>query len=408
MKKTILTLFIVFITVTICNSQSVVIVAGIGTQGYSGNGSLAINAQLNYPRHLAFDNIGNMYFVEQGNHVLRKIDVNGVITTIAGTGTLGYAGDGGIATLAQLNSPRGLCIDNSGNIYISDTNNNVIRKINTSGIITTIVGNGVAGFSGDAGSAVLSQLNSPRGITIDSQGDLYIADMNNSRVRKVGSNNIISTYAGSSLNYSIGDGGQATMAGFVTPYDIEIYNNNVYVADIGAHNIRKINQSGVITTYTSSIASPSGLTFDSNGNLFITGLMGTLAKIDNLGIFSDILNSGLYLTSGVGFDNNNSLYLSDTANNQIKKIDMTVLNVIDQISNKEIVIYPNPTSDFLSVQIPNEISIDKIAISDLTGKVLLKQKEIITKIDVSNFKNGIYIIEVISGENSYFKKFVKN
>ena len=115
MKKIILTLLIAFATSPICNSQQ--IIAGIGTPGYSGNGSTAIGAQLDRPRHLAFDNIGNLYFVEQGNHIVRKIDVNGIISTIAGNGTNGYSGDGGLAVTAQFNSPRGICIDSNGNIW---------------------------------------------------------------------------------------------------------------------------------------------------------------------------------------------------------------------------------------------------------------------------------------------------
>ena len=265
MKRIILTLLISIITITFSNSQTVEIFAGTGTAGYSGDGTVAINSELNFPRHLEFDSVGNLYFADENNNVIRMINTNGIITTVIGNGSAGYSGDGGLATSAQINNPRGICIDNAGNIYISDEND-VIRRVDVTGIITTVAGNGSGGFSGDGGLATSAQLKNPKGITVDNQGNLFIADISNDRIRKVDTNNIISTFAG--YDGFTQTGGLATLTNIEPPYDVCIHNNELYFIEFSG-NIRKVDNQGIITTLANSFDFGIGtsLAFDDNDNI---------------------------------------------------------------------------------------------------------------------------------------------
>ena len=160
-------------------------VAGTGTAGYNGDGGSAISAELNLPQGIAVDSFGNLYIADTSNHRIRKVTPGGIITTVVGTGTVGYSGDGGIATLAQLKAPTNIAIDYDGNMYITDLGNDSIRKVNICGIISTIAGNGSFGFSGDGGPAINAKLNDPYGITFDYSGNLYFSDLTNNRIRKL-------------------------------------------------------------------------------------------------------------------------------------------------------------------------------------------------------------------------------
>jgi RHS repeat-associated protein len=160
-------------------------VAGTGKWGYSGDGGPATQAKLNFPYDIKVDPLGNLYIADFDNHRIRKVDTNGIITTIAGTGTPGYSGDGGPAIQAQLDSPMGIALDYSGNLYIGELNNHRIRKVDTNGIITTIAGNGNPGYSGDGGPPNRAMINDPYGVAVDAAGNLYIADYMNYRIRKV-------------------------------------------------------------------------------------------------------------------------------------------------------------------------------------------------------------------------------
>jgi sugar lactone lactonase YvrE len=190
--------------------------AGTSTPGYSGDGGPAINAELYLAAALACDSAGNLFIAELINNRIRKIDGNGIITTVAGTGIAGFGGDNVYATIAELNQPDGVTVDAAGNIYISDASNYRIRKVGTNGVISTIAGTGSHGFSGDNGPATAAQLYLPAGLAIDAAGNLYLADSDNNRIRKISTNGIISTVAGSSLGY-FGDGGAATNARLFEP-----------------------------------------------------------------------------------------------------------------------------------------------------------------------------------------------
>jgi sugar lactone lactonase YvrE len=228
-------------------------VAGNNTSGFSGDGGPATAAQLNFPQGIILDNNGNLYISDAGNRVIRKVNSSGIISTIAGTpGVYGYSGDGGQAALAQLGAPAGLAIDASGNIYFADPGKHVIRKIAVNGIITTVAGNGTNGYSGDGGAATSAKLNTPNDVYVDAANNLYIADKSNHAIRKVDASGTITTVAGigGSLNYGFsGDGGQATAAKLDRPQSISgDASGNLYISDYGNNRIRKVSSSGVITT----------------------------------------------------------------------------------------------------------------------------------------------------------------
>jgi hypothetical protein len=172
------------------------VVAGNGTYGFSGDGGPATSASLFLPYGVAVDGAGNLYIADLLNQRIRKVDTTGTITTVAGSGTYGFSGDGGPAISANLGSPDGLAVDTAGNLYIADLYNRRIRKVDSSGMISTVAGNGAYGFSGDGGPATGASLSNPTGVAVDRTGNVYIADQGNQRIRKVDITGRISTVAG--------------------------------------------------------------------------------------------------------------------------------------------------------------------------------------------------------------------
>jgi sugar lactone lactonase YvrE len=231
-------------------SGTIMTVAGNGTEGYTGNGGAAIGAELNYPDGVTVDNIGNIYFADSGNSVIRKVNVaTGIITTVAGNGIVGYSGDGGAATSSELNSPYNVALDNAGNIYIADSGNNVIRRVAAStGIITTVAGNGSQGYSGDGGAATSAELNYPGGLVVDNAGNIYIADSNNNVIRKVATSGTITTVVGNGSPGYKGDGGAATSAELNGPQDVVLDGaGDIYIPDSSNNSIRKVSVGTVPT-----------------------------------------------------------------------------------------------------------------------------------------------------------------
>ena len=225
------------------------------TAGFSGDGGFATLAQLKFPYGVTFDAVGNLYIADQGNNRIRKVDTVGNISTVAGT-TAGFSGDGGAATLAQLNNPTSVSVDAAGNIYIADRINHRIRKVDTAGNISTVAGTTV-GFSGDGGLATLAQLNTPYSVSVDAAGNLYIADAQNHRIRKVDTAGNISTVAGTTAGFS-GDGGAATLAQLSLPIGVTFDDaGNLYIGDLLNHRIRKVEGSDT-TPPTGSISIDAG------------------------------------------------------------------------------------------------------------------------------------------------------
>ena len=265
-------------------------VAGNGTNGDSGDGGMAKSAQLNIPLSITVDVDGNVIFIDAGNNVVRVVSfADGKISSIIGTRGQGYAGNNGPATAALLFNPYSIAADHSGNLYLAELGNHVIRMISkSSGKITSLAGQGPShpGYSGDNGLATSATLNSPHGVAVDAEGTIYISDSGNNVIRKI-KNGIITTIAGTGVKGYSGDGANALVATFYSLSGIAVdAAGNVYVADTGNNVIRKIDTaSGVISTvagngvvgYTgdggaatsAKLSGPLGVAVDSNGNIFI-------------------------------------------------------------------------------------------------------------------------------------------
>src|SRR5262245_3692272 len=227
-------------------------IAGDGTAGFLGDGAAGTAARVNQPWGVAVDAVGNAYIADTYNHRIRMVTPAGVITTVAGNGTAGFLGDGALATSARLYYPTGVALDTAGNLYIADKNNNRIRKVTAAtGVISTVAGSGAAGFGGDGGLATSAQLNLPISVAVDSSGNLYIGDQYNHRIRKVtAATGVISTLAGTGTVGYDGDGALATAALLNFPAGVGVdAAGNVYIADEGNSRVRKVAAgSGVITT----------------------------------------------------------------------------------------------------------------------------------------------------------------
>jgi len=313
-------------------------VAGTNNAGYSGDGGAAINASLDYPKGAVMDAGGNLYIADSGNNRVRKVDTNGIITTFAGTNSSGYSGDGGAAINARLYSPFGVACDSAGNLYIADTSNNRIRKVGTNGIITTVAGTNSGGYSGDGGAAVNARLYTPFGVAVDSLGNLYIADDSNNRIRKVDTNGIITTFAGTNAAGYAGDGGAAVNANLRGPWGVvEDALGDLYIGDELNHRIRKVDTNGIITTVAGTNSAgysgdggaavnaelfwPAGVDLDAFGNLYIAdGYNDCIRKVSTNGIINTIAAGAMNNPIGVAFDALGNLYIADSGNCRIREV----------------------------------------------------------------------------------------
>lgn len=218
-------------------------VAGNGQSGYAGDGGLATGTTLYYPQGMAIDRNGNLYIADRGNNRIRKVDAGGVIATVAGNGVSGFSGDGGQATTAKLFHPSGVAIAADGSLYIVDQDNNRVRKVDPTGVISTVAGTGNAGYSGDGGPATNAALNVPIAVALDNAGNFYVSDSNNFRIRKIDATGTITTFAGNGMTGSAGqgDGGPATSAALNYPYGITIdASGHLYIAEQIGQIVRKV------------------------------------------------------------------------------------------------------------------------------------------------------------------------
>jgi sugar lactone lactonase YvrE len=266
---------------------TIVTVAGTGSAGFAGDSGQAVSAQLYYPAGVAVDASGNIYIADTSNHRVRRVDPQGVITTVAGTGTTGFAGDGGLGAAAKLYSPAGVAVEASGNIYIADTDNHRVRRVDPQGVITTVAGTGTAGYFGDMGPGSATTLNKPKGVAVDSSGNVYIADTDNHRVRQVNSLGTITTVAGNGTAGYFGEGGPATATTLNSPAGVAVDSSgNVYITERGNHRVRQVDSLGTITTVAgngtagysgddgpstfASLNSPTGVAIHPSGSILIT------------------------------------------------------------------------------------------------------------------------------------------
>jgi sugar lactone lactonase YvrE len=328
-------------------------VAGCGEDGFFGDGDYATNAALAWPADVAVDALGNLFIADTGNQRIRQIDTNGIITTVAGNGYRGYPGDGSAATAAYLWNPVGVALDAIGNLFIADEGTHRIRKVDTNGIITTVAGNATDGFSGDGNYATNAAISYPSGVAVDTNGNLFIADYNNCRLRVVNSNGIISTLAGNGTNGYSGDGGRATNAMMTCPVGVTADGaGNVFTADQENFRLRKVNTNGMISTVAGNGATgwpgngnapllarlnnPQAVALDSAGKLFLSdsannlvrvlatnGSISTAAGTGDAAYFGDggaATNASLNAPSGLALDAFGDLFIADTGNERIRMV----------------------------------------------------------------------------------------
>ena len=311
-------------------------VSGTGVPGYSGDSGDADAAQLNLPHSVVVDGVGNIYIADFDNNRVRRIAVNGTITTVAGTGVAGFSGDGGLATSAELNQPIHLAVDANNNIYVLDFGNRRIRKIDVAtGIIDTLAGNGFNGFNGDGLAPTQTNFSIPWGIALDAAGDLYIADRGNHRIRKIDiatnlGSPVVTTVAGNgttgdvAVDPSFGDGGQATAATLNSPHSLLFDGaGNMYIADTFNHRIRMVDTLGVITTVAGEVSpaapgqlwpgfknglaaearfrQPRRISLSAAGDLYIADANNNrIRKLDTLGMVSTVAGTGVADFNGDG------------------------------------------------------------------------------------------------------------
>ena len=347
-------------------------IAGTGQYGYSGDGGLANAAQLNQPTCVVVDSTGNLYIGDIATYTVRKVAAGTrIITTYAGTGVAGYSGDGGPASSASMYGPSACALDSADNLYLADVGNDVIRKIAVStGVITTVAGNGFGagsargGFSGDGGPAKAGELYQPYGVAVDADGNLFISDLSNQRVRKVdAATGIITTIAGNGTYGCSGNSGPATSAMIANPEQLALdASGNLYIAEQGANVVAKVDLStGVISTIAGNgtagkgngtenpvvtgdgglatkaqLAQPQGVALDSAGDVFIadsnnqrvrmvsasTGIITTVVgtTIGYSGDGGASNHAKVHNPEGLFFDAAGNLYLVDSYNSVVRKV----------------------------------------------------------------------------------------
>ena len=317
-----------------------------GATHYAGDQGQATSALIHEPQHAIKDPAGNLYISDTDNHAIRKVATNGIITTIAGNGTCGYAGDQGPAVSATLCYPLALALDSNGNLYVADSSNYVVRRIDNGGRITTYAGNGTPGDAYHGSQATAAQFRSPVGLAADGAGNLYVSDAASFRVHKVAADGTISLFAGTGTQGYLGDGGLATAAQLASPVHLALdgSGSKLYIADVLNNEVRKV-EGGIITTVVGTptccdashpyIGRPGGIAVDSSGNLYVsmpsfsyvakvsgstvTAIAGnnrwTFAGDGGLATSASVNNPG-----GLWVDAAGDVYVADVSNNRIRKL----------------------------------------------------------------------------------------
>ncbi len=333
-------------------NSAIITMAGTGVRGYSGDGGPADQARLHYPKNIAFDSDGSLYIADSGNHRIRRIAPDGIITTVTGRSGGGDLGDGGPADQARLWSPNGIALDSDGGLYIADSQNHRIRHIASDGIITTVAGTGTSGYSGDGGFADQASLRNPMGVALGSDGSLYIADSMNNRIRRIAPDGIITTVAGTGTSGYSGDGGFADQAEFYTPQGIAFDSDgSLYITDVNNNRIRRVTPDGIITTVAGTgrigysgdggsadqamLSQPRDIALSTDGSFYIAGYNNQrIRRVAPDGIITTVAGTGtsgysgdggsadqtrLSWPSGIAIGHDGSLYIVDTHNHRIRR-----------------------------------------------------------------------------------------
>ena len=437
MKK--LLLFIFIICIKLVNAQIIITVAGDTTQGSIGDGGQATNAELTWPQGLTIDKHGNLYIADYGSGTVRKVNSSGVITTVVGNGIKNYSGDGGSATMAELQTPAAVAFDTIGNMFIPDSYSHCVRKVNTNGIITTFAGKTSGGNSGDGGFATSAQLEYPNGVTFDKAGNVYIIDWSAHNVRKVNSLGIITTVVGNGTPGYTGDGGPATNAQLHFPEGLGFDSfGNLYVADSYNNCVRKVDTLGIISTVvgngtvgyngdggmaiSAQLNTPYNVIFDILGNMYIADYNNNRIRVVNTtGIINTIVGNGTRGYAGDGgqavsaelnaptcvvFSGAGNMYIADMGNKCVRMI-TNGTNSITEFSRKNtIVIYPNPTQNNFTIETTNNEK-QTLNLYDVNGKLVLSQTiNGTTTINASTLAQGIYNLSITSNESITNKRLV--
>jgi uncharacterized protein (TIGR03437 family) len=340
---------------TAASASEITTIVGSGVKGFAGDGGTATMASINFPYGLATDSVGNIYFADNGNARIRKVTPQGIITTVAGTGQPGYSGDGGPAVSAQISFANGLAVDSTGDVYIADGNNARVRKITTDGMITTVAGNGQIGYSGDGGPAVAARLGSVDSVVLDAAGNLYISEPLNARIRKVTPTGVISTFAGNGQSGYFGDGANAVNASLNFPTGLAFDSTgDLLIADASNGRIRMVTPAGLITTIagskvgyggdggpatSASLAFPCAVAADAVGNIYIAdtdnhrirqvsrnGTITTLAGTGQPGYSGDggvAVAAALNFPYGVTVSTTGTILIADSLNNRVRALTPT-------------------------------------------------------------------------------------
>lgn len=356
-------------------------VAGNGISGYNGDSSSAISSELFDPEGIAVDFAGNLYIADSQNSRIRKVNTNGIISTIAGTGVAGYSGDGGFAVNAEVAYPFGMAVDTSGNIYFSDVGDLVIRKIaKSTGVINTIAGTGNFGYTGNDSAATNCTFEYPAGIALDGSGNIYVADHSTNTIRMISaSDSKIYLFAGNGVQGFYGDGGSAIAAELTNPFGVAVDNaGNVFVTDSKNYRIREIYATSDIIT-----------TIAGNGVSGFSGDTGPAIAAE--------LNTPEDVTVN---NNTTSIYIADTWNQRIREFQYFKTTGINELKNSdELVVFPNPSNTNFYIQESSGNQIAMVEVFSITGQQIRPSLNPLNKqticISTNDLQNGIYFVHLL-------------
>ena len=408
------------------NAQTVTTFAGAGFSGSTDGTGIA--ARFINPSSVAIDASGNIYVADTGNHLIRKITTAGVVSTFAGSRLQGSTD--GTGTAASFRYPSGVAVDASGNIFVADSSNHLIRKITAAGVVSTFAGSGAVGNADGTGTG--ASFRYPNGVAVDASGNIFVADKDNHLIRKITAAGVVSTFAGFGAEGS--EDGTGTSASFRYPNGVAVdVSGNIFVADLGNHKIRKITAAGVVTTFAGSGAAgrvdgtgtaasfryPNGLAVDATGNIFIAdssnhlirkitaaGVVSTFAGSGAIGNYNGIGTAASFsYPYGVVVNASGDIFVADWNNHMIRKITPELTTTVYEFKNLNS--YPNPAQNEYYINIEEKAVAEMYTI--LGNKV--DEKNLtngINALDLSNLQTGVYIIKISNEKGYQIIKLVRN